>query len=148
MAEALGVASGVAGLVSLGLEVVSGIESYIDAVKSRKEELATASTSVRNMRNLLDVLRVCLPSLSARHQAASSAATFSIKACEEELGGLSELLQDLLDLPAQKHGIRGSIKQQKKALSYPFHRQNLDKLQRRLSRANNVLRIAMQTLEL
>lgn len=149
MMEAVGAAASVAGLVSLGIQVAQGISSYIDAIKTRKEELAAISKSVRHMYSSIDVLKNGIPSTPASYQAASSVVSTAIKACEEELEALSALLQSLLDFPSgQLHGLESSVRQQKKTLSYPFHRPNLERLQRRLDSANGVLHIAIKALEL
>ncbi|ROW11627.1 hypothetical protein VMCG_01293 [Cytospora schulzeri] len=148
MADAIGLAASVAGLVSLGLQVAGGIGSYIDGVKARKEELAAVSTRVRHMHGSIEVLRNAIPDLSASNQAASSAATSVMKTCEEELGALADVLQGLLDFPALEHGLKDSIREQKKKLTYPFHRPSLNNLERRLDSTNNVLQTAIQALEL
>ena len=148
MAEALGVAASVSGLVSLGLQVAGGITSYIDAIKARKEELAAVSASVLHMQNSIDVLRDKIPGLSNEHQAASSAAISAMKRCVEELRGLGGLLRELSDYPSQNQSLQSTIRQQKKKLTYPFHRLSLDRLQQRLNSANDVLLLANQTLEL
>lgn len=96
----------------------------------------------------IDVLRNGMPGLSASNQAASGAATSAMKACEEELRSLANLLQGLLDFPAQEHGFKSSVQQQKKKLTYPFHRPSLNNLEYRLDSANNVLQTAIQALEL
>lgn len=150
MMEAVGAAASVAGLVSLGIQVAQGISSYIDAIRTRKEELAAISKSVRHMHSSIDVLKNGIPSTPASmYQAASSVVNTAIQACEEELEALSALLQSLLDNPSgQLHGLESSVRQQKKTLSYPFHRPNLERLQRRLDSANGVLHIAIKALEL
>lgn len=148
MADAIGLAASVTGLVSAGLKVAKGIVSYIDGVKARKEELAAVSASVRHMQSSIDVLRDAGPGLSASNQAASSAAASATRACKEELGALAEFLEGLLDFPAQEQGFGSSVRQQKKKLSYPFHRESLNSLEHRLDSANNVLQTAIQALEL
>lgn len=148
MADAIGLAASVAGLVSLGLQVAGGIGSYIDGVKARREELTVVSTGVRNMQSSINVLRNGMPGLSASNQAASGAATSAMKACEEELRSLADHLNDLVEFPAQEHGFKNSVQQQKKKLTYPFHRPSLNNLERRLDSANNVLQTAVQALEL
>lgn len=148
MADAIGLAASVTGLVSLGLKVVGGIKSYIDGYKARKEELTVISTSVRHMQTSIDVLRNAIPNLSASSQVASDATTSAIKTCEEELGALAEHLHEHLDFPAQEHDLKGSFRQQKKSLLYPFQRERLNDLVNRLESANDVLQTAIQVLEL
>ncbi|KUI65727.1 hypothetical protein VM1G_01926 [Cytospora mali] len=117
MADAIGLAASVAGLVSLGLQLAEGIESYIGAVNDRKEELATVSTNVRHMKSSIDILKNGTPVLSASPQAASSATISARKTCEEELQALAIFLQGLLDFPAHEHEhgyYRNSIRQQEK----------------------------------
>lgn len=111
MADPIGLAASVVGLVSFGLEVAKGIGPYIDGVKARKEELAAVSTSARRMQSLIDVLRNGMLGLSASNQAATSAVTSATKAFRGELGALAELLRDLHSFPAQKPGFQSSARQ-------------------------------------
>lgn len=41
MAEALGLAASVAGLLSLGLQVTGGVARYLDVLENRQKELAS-----------------------------------------------------------------------------------------------------------
>lgn len=149
MAEVFGTVGTVAGLVSLGLQLCAGLTSYIDAVRGRKEDLAAVAKQVQDFQRSIEIIRNAMPNLTTKYQAASTGVPPAITSCEQELRALHDMLGKLEDSPAQSGSTaKMSITDQKKRLTFPFHRPNLERLQERLQRANDSLQTAMQVLEL
>ena len=57
MAEAVGLAASVAGLLSLGLQITGGIATYLDALESRQDELASIKRQNDALSAALDTIK-------------------------------------------------------------------------------------------
>ncbi|KAK6836182.1 hypothetical protein PG987_006677 [Apiospora arundinis] len=84
MADPLSVAGLAAGVVSLGLQVASGITSYLDAIKGRQEEVASVKRELDSITSTLQRLDSICSQPQAQHPA-STRLRQSIEACRIEL---------------------------------------------------------------
>lgn len=145
MSDPLSIAASVAGLVSLGVQVVSGVTKYLDAVHERKDDLASAKTLVGHMQDLLQIVDKVAARVEPTHATTSTflKATTSV---QPELKALEELVRSLHTTKhvSSNHEVLGKVYVQTKKLSYPFHRPTLERLQARLDRVNSMLQAALQ----
>ncbi|KAK8105151.1 hypothetical protein PG999_008510 [Apiospora kogelbergensis] len=143
MAEAVGLAASVAGLVSLGLQVTGGIATLLDALENRQAELASVKRQSDALAASLDIIRATSSSFQNQH---SYAITASIQACETELQAVEALLADLAncDTSTWRQRLRGK----KKKLSYVFDRSKVQLVVQRLHNANQVLQLTLTGLNL
>jgi hypothetical protein len=148
MAEALGVAAAVAGIVSLGLELFSRIVSYTDAVQSRGEDLDAISRHAKDLRTSLDVIKNAIPNIASKHDLAGDAVLAALKSGMQELKSLEGFVNSLIDPQGHSQSSKSTFKDVKKKLTYPSHRESLEALQQRLQRANVSLQIAIHALSL
>lgn len=147
MADPLSVAGLAAGLVSLGLQVTGGLVSYVGAIRSRPEDLASANGYINSIRAAINHINSSSACAQAS-QTASDNIKFSVDACKDELKALEELI---VKLSASQHGgttVRGKIRDGSKKLTHAFHRADIKELEDRLSRAYTTLQGAMQALGL
>ncbi|KAK8009349.1 hypothetical protein PG991_011900 [Apiospora marii] len=92
MAEALGLAASVAGLLSLGLQVTGGIASYLDALENRQMELASVKQQKDALKSSLAIVQAAASRVQNHH---AHTITASIQSCEAELQAIETLLADL-----------------------------------------------------
>ncbi|TDZ21619.1 hypothetical protein Cob_v005491 [Colletotrichum orbiculare MAFF 240422] len=148
MAEPVGITGTAAGLVSLGLQLYGEISKYIDAVKGRKRDLATASRHA-------ETLRICLTAIddvvssNNNSKAAEDAVDSCMLSCKDEVKELEALITRLRGpISTTPDTFSAKIKEKGRQLSYPFHRESVLMLERRLDSTNGVLRTALHSLEL
>ncbi|KAK8054972.1 hypothetical protein PG993_000199 [Apiospora rasikravindrae] len=145
MADPLSVAGLAAGLVSLSLQVTSGITQYLDALKCRAEELESARKRNESLRNLIIALRTTVAKTQPQHQALSQLVTDSIKQCEAEIQSLEDCVAELAG--CDRGTWRSRLQLKSKKLRYAFDRSKLGQLDSRLSQANELLGMALQVLD-
>lgn len=150
MADALGLAASAAGIVSLGLQVYTGISSYVDGINDRKTELSAVTRQADTLQTAVNALQDALPQINAVLSNNRSPLVPALKRVEEELWALRLFLDTLQEqqVPNQTPGFATTMKQQKKKFTFPFHRPTLEKLQKKLESANNALQTSLQVVDL
>ncbi|TDZ28416.1 hypothetical protein C8035_v007558 [Colletotrichum spinosum] len=126
MAEVLGT---VVGVVSLGMQLCSGVYTYLDGIQGRKED-----------------------GLQARIAASSAAGAATIQgameAAKEELSHLEKLSEQLRAIDGPSSSIGEKLKNQKARLLYPFRRDHMERLESRLRDSNEAIQSALQAVQL
>ncbi|KAK8101968.1 hypothetical protein PG999_012342 [Apiospora kogelbergensis] len=143
MADPLSVAGLAAGLVSLSLEVTSGITQYLDALKSRTEELDSARKHNEYLRVSIIAIQASVARAQPHHQAASQVVIDAIKQCECAIKSLEDLVAELTGCDSstwQRVRLKG------KKLRYAFDRPKVHQLTSRLADANATIGTALQIL--
>ncbi|RYP43504.1 hypothetical protein DL768_009892 [Monosporascus sp. mg162] len=148
MADPVSVVGLVAGLASLGIQVCGGITDYLDAVKCRADDIASARRQAQSFKNVLQIIQTTVAQVDSNHQVASTAVVECIKSCEAELNTLESFVSELIGDATSLANFKGKIKEQTKKLSYAFNRSKLDQLEARLARANGIFQTALQSLGL
>ncbi|KAI2602715.1 hypothetical protein GGR54DRAFT_653579 [Hypoxylon sp. NC1633] len=144
--ESLGLAASVAGLVSLGLQITSGIVKYIDAFEGRQEELAFLKQHNDALSATLSAIDASPSSFHGIRPEYISAVTQNVQSCKEELGAAEELRVDLADRDRSTGSMR--LENTKRKLTYAFHRSKIQQLAQRLQQANDVLQLTLTGLGL
>lgn len=140
MAELTGLAVGV---VSLGLQVASGLSDYVDSVKGRKEELESTKKQSDTMKDSLLTIQEFLPQLKNSSPKSASMIERQVNACNSELSALHALLSELCQPSSSSSSIRSKLSEQKKRMVYPFNRSHLVRLEDRLTKVNSALQTAL-----
>ncbi|ETS86737.1 hypothetical protein PFICI_00565 [Pestalotiopsis fici W106-1] len=148
MADGLSIAASVAGLVSLGFQVCSGITKYLDGIKSRAEELDSARKYEQTLKTSIQALENILPQLVAHNQHSSTAVIACIQLCKDELEALRRLVAELCDETRNNPNLLDRAKASKKRLTYAFNRSRLTNLQARVDQASKSLQVTLQILGL
>ncbi|KAF5707169.1 hypothetical protein FMUND_11223 [Fusarium mundagurra] len=147
MGDPLSIASGVAGLVSLGLTVCDGLHTYFSAIKDRKDDLAIVTQNLALFKFHIFAVQSSASKLGHRHSPAIDGLQLSLINCEMQLKCLESLLNELM--PAENPSLAKEIwRRQKMIARYPFDRKKLVQLEEYLSRANITLSSFIQALNL
>lgn len=163
MAEPFAIVSSTAGLVSLGIQVFSGILKYIDALKSREQDLSYAKQHGHDLQNLLNRIKACVGEPNSDDSDAVILARAHLTTCETELRAFHDLITKLTGFnkagPSYEAGsgetesnITSSGKSRTKSFTkkvrYHFDRPKLQLFEERLSRANWAMLVALTLLDL
>ncbi|KAK2488323.1 hypothetical protein H9L39_02250, partial [Fusarium oxysporum f. sp. albedinis] len=108
MADPLSIASGVAGLVSLGLTLCNGLHNYLSAVKDRYSDIETATQGLALLQSNICIIQSSTLKLSHRHALAANGVNLGLRNCETQLRALEKFRRRLDDCP-QLIGIRQYI---------------------------------------
>lgn len=134
-----------AGLVSLGIQVVGGITKHLEAVRERKNDVASVKTQVVRTQDLL-MLVVKVAAKAEPNHSATAAFLKNSASVQPELQALDALVRklDTTQPPQPSHEVLGKVYVQAKKLTYLFHRPTMDRLQSQLARVNLMLQAALQ----
>ncbi|KAK8044797.1 hypothetical protein PG993_004821 [Apiospora rasikravindrae] len=146
MADPLSVAGLAAGLVSLSLHLTSGITNYLDAVKCRAEELASARGHNESLRQTIVVLQSTLRKTQPLHPASTQIVVDALKPCETELKSLEDLVARLAGCGTGTNTWKSKLLDKSRKLRYALDRSKIQQLSSRLSQANTSLSVALQVL--
>ncbi|RSL89352.1 hypothetical protein BHE90_001645 [Fusarium euwallaceae] len=146
MAEAIGLAASVAGLVSLGLSVCKGLATYYDNYQSAENEVKLLCEEVNDLALILQSFEDALKDSDMRLKLESSASTRPINICMERMTELDKELQKLVSSGKDdKRSARKFMSKTMKAL-YPFKEETLQKLRSNISRTNEMLQLVASTV--
>ncbi|KAI1027653.1 hypothetical protein LB504_011649 [Fusarium proliferatum] len=147
MSDPFSIATGVAGLISLGITVCDGLHTYFSAIKDRKDDLAIVTQNVALFKFHIFAVQSSASKFGHRHSPAINGLQLSLINCEMQLQCLQKLLSELMPTgdPSLSKGIWRS---QKLIARYPFDRKKLVQLEEYLLRANTTLCSFIQALNL
>ncbi|KAJ4074244.1 hypothetical protein NW761_013856 [Fusarium oxysporum] len=147
MGDPFSIATGVAGLISLGLTVCDGLHTYFSAIKDRKDDIAIATQRLALFKFHVFAIQSSASKLGHLHSPAIDGLQLSLINCEMQLKCLESLLNELM--PAKDPSLAKEIwRRQKLIVRYPFDRKKLVQLEEYLSRANTTLSSFIQALNL
>ncbi|KAF5641397.1 hypothetical protein F52700_3338 [Fusarium sp. NRRL 52700] len=147
MSDPFSIATGVAGLISLGITVCDGLHTYFSAIKDRKDDLAIVTQSLALFKFHVFAVQSSASKLGHRHSPAIDGLQLSLINCEMQLKCLETLLNELM--PTQDPSLVKEIWRKQKIIArYPFDRKKLVQLEEYLSRANTTLSSFIQALNL
>ncbi|KAI8716908.1 NACHT domain-containing protein [Fusarium sp. LHS14.1] len=146
MAEAIGLAASVTGLVSLGLSVCKGLAAYYDTYQSAENDVKRLCEEVNNLSLILQSFEDALKDSEMRLKLEASASTRPINVCMERIRELDKELQKLMSSGMdEKRSARKFMSKTMKAL-YPFKEETLQKLRSNISRTNEMLQQVASTV--
>nr|XP_036583844.1 uncharacterized protein CTRU02_05975 [Colletotrichum truncatum]KAF6793103.1 hypothetical protein CTRU02_05975 [Colletotrichum truncatum] len=145
MAEILGT---VVGVVSLGIQLCSGINTYLEGVQCRKEDIESTVRKVEFLKSIIDQIQGDEGRLAPTNT--NDAVLKAMSNARVELLLLDEFIGKVYanDSSTTPETFRGKIKGQTQKFLYPFRRDHLDRLNGRLDAANDALQAALQTLQI
>ncbi|KAF0324191.1 hypothetical protein GQ607_008621 [Colletotrichum asianum] len=146
MADPLGIAGTAAGLVSLGLQLYGEISKYIKAVKGRDEDLRAARQNAEVLRKCLNAIKGATSSTNVAQTASKDAVEECVASCIDELKQLDQRLTRLRGSTTPADSLSAKVKAKGRQLMYPFHKDDIVDLERRLASANDVLQAALHAL--
>ncbi|CVL11712.1 uncharacterized protein FPRN_14912 [Fusarium proliferatum] len=153
MAEAIGVAGSVVGIVSFGLQVYTGLSEYLDAVKGRDEDLQQAKRYAKALLSSLKAIEEVISKVNGNNALTPDAlAQDAVEECKDlckaELQALGTLLENLKGPLVHHAEPFAKAKSSMHKWSYPFKKKSISKLEDRLMSTNNVLKTALSALQL
>ncbi|TVY67625.1 hypothetical protein Focb16_v002264 [Fusarium oxysporum f. sp. cubense] len=147
MADPLSVASGVAGLISLGLTLCGGLHNYFSAVRDRHQDIETAAQSLALLQSNLFIIQSSTLKLGHRHALSANGVNQGLANCESQLVTLQQMMLDL----TRNEGLstmKGKLRKQMTIARYPFDQKKLSQLQAQLYEANATLSNFVQNFNL
>ncbi|KAK8078568.1 pyruvate decarboxylase [Apiospora saccharicola] len=142
MADGLSIAASVAGLVSLGIQVTTGISKYLDAVEARNDELSSVKRQNEALRHIIAIIEKATDKLQQVSPDAATAAKESVKNCR---GGLVALENFVVQLTSPNGStIRSRLKNSR--YHYVFDRPKVQQLSAQLGQTNSALQLAVDGL--
>ncbi|KAJ6086504.1 hypothetical protein N7467_005418 [Penicillium canescens] len=148
MADPLSVAAGVAGLLSLGIQVTQSLTEFYSSVKDQATDVVNI---VRNLEDLLSIFRSLHVAIQERrsrtgeqelHQTVNTA----VQNCNqiiEELQGECLKFQK-----GQTTGFQGQVQLARRRVAYPFRKSTLQKLEEDIGEIREHLSFALEVLQL
>ena len=147
MADPLSIGAGVAGLVSLGIQVTHSLLSFYASCKSQDSDLLHTT---QKLGSLLDILQSLNDTLSTRKFSASELGLVqriekSIKNCEDVI---HELEEECRKFNNTSKSLKAVVKVARHRATYPFRRSTLQKLDEDIHEILNSLSLGLEVLQL
>ncbi|KAG5659161.1 hypothetical protein KAF25_000363 [Fusarium avenaceum] len=147
MADPLSISSGVAGLISLGLTLCNGLQTYFSAIKDRDKDIEIATRDLNLLRYNTKILESSASKVGNYYSLAGNGVNMGLKNCESQLKTLEILIEELTSAEGSS-GAQQKWRKQKMLIRYPFDQKKLAQLQDQLSKANHTLSTFIQTFNL
>ncbi|KAK1848381.1 ankyrin repeat protein [Colletotrichum chrysophilum] len=147
MSDPFSIASGVAGIVSLGLEIVKGLYVYCSTLKDQSSDIARIHNNLSHLHHLLENLRRQLDVRKFRSDdiiilACIEGRIFQCKECIEELKKVADKFER-----SQVDGLRAALKAKVQQATYPFQHGMLQKLEQNVDSIFQQVVFSLQLLQ-
>ncbi|KAI0554556.1 hypothetical protein F4679DRAFT_526522 [Xylaria curta] len=146
MTDPLSIAGTAVGVVSLGLQVYSGVKQYLDHFHARDERVSIALTYLDQLKAAVDVVDGATRSLQVQHQVPTDVVLSCLQACMAEMQKFQGKLEEFM--PSHQNSSNNKLKQIRKKLEYPFQIDSIEEIEKSLRRILDQLAIAIHGLEL
>ena len=148
MTDPLSVAAGVAGLVSLGIQVTRSLVDFYNAYKKRGSDLVDMT---ERLESLLDIFQSLQETLADRNFQADEQVL--VKRIETSIQNCDESIQELQDecqkfSKVSSHGIKAAVRVAGRQATYPFRRSTLQRLDEDIGEIRSNLSSALDVLQL
>ncbi|KAF4953006.1 hypothetical protein FSARC_12486 [Fusarium sarcochroum] len=144
MADPFSIASGVAGIISLGLTVCNEIHAYFSAIEGRNDDIEAALQQLALLRSNIEIIKSISSKLSTSHALATDGVSQGLKDCESHFKALESFTKELTT--AGTSGSKQKWQNRKLIMMYPFNQKKLVQLHERLSKAQDTLENLVQSL--
>ncbi|MCJ1358702.1 MAG: hypothetical protein MMC33_008702 [Icmadophila ericetorum] len=143
MAEVLGITSGVAGLVSLGISVCQGLLGYYDSWKDAESSVASMHSSIEAVMKILQLLSSHMKDTNLDAECVEEC----ILSCKEGIQNLQKKLEKVKLTPVND-GWKEKAKAQLWKSKYPFKESTLAKLKEISKELRDNLILALNDLQM
>jgi len=148
MAEALGVAGSVVGIISLSIQISQGLLNYYGSWKDQDNAVSSTCASLEGLSKTLTILSTAI-------QTHSNLDKIIIKNVEEHVNRISGVLKKLEDelekvqsTETPNPGMRAAMRRHVRRALYPFMEETLNKIQQAVAEARSNLDLALQALQM
>jgi hypothetical protein len=129
--------------------MLSGITEYLDTIQRRRQDINTVRQRVAIFASEITAIEVIEHRLFQSTSSRQPSLLDCTKACEKELQALQHFLATFDDGNIlKKWSTKKVLKSRDAALSYPFKRKDLARLEERLDRANGILCANLQAVRM
>jgi hypothetical protein len=148
MAEPLSIASGIAGLLSLGIQVTETLLDFYSAYKHQDTDLAKITHNLENLQSILRSLKVAIRDNGSWTDAQTllQEVAKATQRCDSIIVELQSESQKLRK--DQALGFKGCIQVAGRRAAYPFRRSTLQKLEEDISEIRENISLALDVLHL
>lgn len=147
MAEALGIAGSAFGSVSLGLQLFTEISKYLNSVDGRDADLERAKNYARDFQSSLISLQAWASNTGISDANLERAISQGQANCAIAINDLSKMVSDLRGQDTIPSSRTSKARTLIVKLKYPFKKQNLENLEKRLFNTISVLQFALTILQ-
>ena len=147
MAE-LGVAAGVVGIISFGIQIAQGLLQYYGSWRDQDSDVADMCASLDSLSRTLTVLSETFqrhdpPSMSMQKRVVESVdcVNIAMKKLEDEL-------KTLQNTESPKPGVRAAMRRHVRRALYPVKEETLRKIQKAVFEAHSDLNLTLQVLHM
>lgn len=148
MAEVLGVAGSVVGIVSLGIQLTQGLLKYYGSWKDQDIVVEDMCISLDSLSGSLTVLEKALQSPARLDKGVKDSVEKNINAMHGTMRKLEDELCKVRDAESPKFGVRSAMRRHVRRAFYPFKEETLSKIQRVVAEAHRNLDLALQVLQM
>ena len=148
MAEALGVAGSVVGIISLGIQLTHGLLKYYGSWKDQDTVVEDMCISLENLSGSLTVLEKALQSPARFDKSIKDSVEKNINAMHGNMRKLEEELRKVRDAESPKVGVRSAMRRHVRRAFYPFKEETLSKIKQVVAEAHLNLDLALQVLQM
>lgn len=145
MGDPFSIASGAAGVVSLGITVCSGLLDYYSSWKDSDKNIATMYASLEGLTKTFKLMRDTIGRSSFAPDVAERVLE-STKSCEDGVNGLEKRLKKLGD--PNSAGLESKIRIHARKALYPFKESTLMKLREIIGDLRDNLSLAIDALQM
>jgi hypothetical protein len=124
------------------------ISQYLDDIDGREEDLKQARTYANNVQLTINALHVAVSNAPTNDPNAKSAMDSCAAACVATVNDLLAVIKELRGPTPVPNSHVARAKDLRAKLKYPFKKQNVEKLEKRLSRTYSALQNALHVLQL
>jgi predicted transport protein len=148
MADPLSIASGIAGLLSLGIQVTQSLANFYIAYKDQDNNLAKITQNLKNIQGIFRCLHVAVQD----HRSKADAQEI-LKEAGQATHKCEEIIKEL-DMECRKiqkdlaPGFKGRIQVAGRRAAYPFRKSTLQKLEEDIGEIRANLSFALDVLQL
>ena len=148
MAEALGVAGSVVGIVSLGIQLTHGLLKYYGAWKDQDNVVEDICISLDNISGSLTVLKKALQPPTRFDKSVKDSVENNINAMYGTMQKLEVALRKVRDAESPKVGARSAMRRHVRRAFYPFREETLSRIKQIVTEAHLNLDLALQVLQM
>ncbi len=148
MADPLPVAAGIAGLISLGIQVTGSLVKFYTSYKGQDTDVTRTTEKLESLLDTLQFLQAALQSRTFQPDEQDL-----IKNIESSIHQCDELIQELKEESekcekASTTGIKGTIRAAGRRAAYPFRQSTLQKLDEAITEIRHNISLALDVLQL
>jgi ankyrin repeat domain-containing protein 50 len=146
MAE-LGVASGVIGIVSFGVQITQGLLTYYGSWKDQDNNVLDMCASLDGLSRTLTLLLKTIQQHATPGGPIEKSVEENVNRVDEAMKKLEDELRKVQATESPKPGVRAAMRRHVRRALYPFKENTLRKIQQVVSEARSNLDIALQVLQ-